>query len=524
MAEPASIFVSIVSDGDAPLGMTLRSAWEHAQAPSALHFGVVSCSGPLAPLPDKPVPAEHITLMGVARGSMSLAAARAVAMGLYAGETWILQVQAGVEFDPHWDALLIEQAAGLGGAQGQWIISSPNVPYRGMTLDQRFLFTPGRFADFFPAEPRLEESEADQGLAARVFTHGWDVVCLPRVPVRAFGAWWPRHEPPSADRSDQSKARLERLLAGEAGLGAYSLGTQRGLDEFKPGNLPLPQPRRALDDSWKKWLAENLQRGCSPEELLSILLKHEFSLASVRECMGVCFPENTAGSGNSSASDQPQPDYRSIAQPPLLRRGHPSLRVVETEKLQLYTLDDCLGEDECNALIEVISLRLRPSTVTLTGTDKHFRTSRTCDLSELKDPLVAMIDEKIARTLGIRRAYAEANQAQRYDVGQQFKAHTDYFEPGTEEFATFGGDAGNRTWTVMIYLNEGIKGGGTHFFAIDRTFEPKRGQAVIWNNLYPDGQPNPDTLHAGMPVTQGHKIIITLWFRAMGKGPMFFED
>jgi prolyl 4-hydroxylase len=289
-------------------------------------------------------------------------------------------------------------------------------------------------------------------------------------------------------------------------------------------NVPLPQSTRALDDSWKKWLAENLQRGCNPEELLAILLKHEFSLASVRECMGVCFPESAAHPGNSRAAGQAQPDYRLIAQPPLLRRGHPKLHAVDSTKLQLYTLDDCLGEDECAALIEVINQRLRPSTVTLAGTDKHFRTSRTCDLSELKDPLVAMIDEKIARTLGIRRAYAEGNQAQRYDVGQQFKAHTDYFEPGTEEFATFGANAGNRTWTVMVYLNEGMQGGGTHFFAIDRTFEPRRGQAVIWNNLYPDGTPNPDTLHAGMPVTEGHKIIITLWFRAMGQGPMFFED
>jgi prolyl 4-hydroxylase len=37
--------------------------------------------------------------------------------------------------------------------------------------------------------------------------------------------------------------------------------------------------------------------------------------------------------------------------------------------------------------------------------------------------------------------------------------------------------------------------------------------AVIWNNLYPDGTPNPDTLHQGMPVKAGHKAIITKWFR-----------
>jgi prolyl 4-hydroxylase len=76
----------------------------------------------------------------------------------------------------------------------------------------------------------------------------------------------------------------------------------------------------------------------------------------------------------------------------------------------------------------------------------------------------------------------------------------------------------------MVYLNDGMGGGGTKFFAIDHTFVPKKGQAVIWNNLNPDGTPNAATLHSGEPVTAGHKLIITKWFRELGSGPMFYED
>ena len=292
---------------------------------------------------------------------------------------------------------------------------------------------------------------------------------------------------------------------------------------ISPAPLP-PTPARELDASWKSWLAENLRRGCDTQELVDILLKNRFSLESIRSCMGVCFPSGGPTAAIGPAPAPGGPDYQLLARPPLLIRGDPRLHAIDTRKLQLYTLDDALGEDECAALIEVINRRLRPSTVTLADTAKDFRTSRTCDLSTLQDPLVAMIDEKIARTLGIRRGYAEGNQAQRYDVGQQFKAHTDYFEPGTQEFATFGAEGGNRTWTFMVYLNDGMQGGGTRFFGIDKTLEPKRGQAVLWNNLYPDGTPNPDTLHAGTPVTAGHKIIITMWFRALGRGPVFFDD
>ena len=65
--------------------------------------------------------------------------------------------------------------------------------------------------------------------------------------------------------------------------------------------------------------------------------------------------------------------------------------------------------------------------------------------------------------------------------------------------------------------------GGTQFAVIGKTFQPRKGRAVIWNNLYPDGTPNYATLHSGMPVLRGHKVIITKWFRERGTGPMLHE-
>ena len=43
-------------------------------------------------------------------------------------------------------------------------------------------------------------------------------------------------------------------------------------------------------------------------------------------------------------------------------------------------------------------------------------------------------------------------------------------------------------------------------------------------HLQPDGTPNRASLHRGMPVVRGHKIIITKWFRERGTGPMLYED
>jgi prolyl 4-hydroxylase len=94
---------------------------------------------------------------------------------------------------------------------------------------------------------------------------------------------------------------------------------------------------------------------------------------------------------------------------------------------------------------------------------------------------------------------------------------------GSELYKRFAGVRGNRTWTFMVYLNDGMTGGATRFTEIDLEVQPKRGMALLWNNLRPDGTPNPATMHCGEPVIAGHKIIITKWFRAMGDGPVFYD-
>lgn len=273
--------------------------------------------------------------------------------------------------------------------------------------------------------------------------------------------------------------------------------------------------KRALDGSWLGWLQENLARGCNPVQLVDILVKNEFAPHEIKEAMGDRFPperEQLAAATNWS--------YRAIASPALIH--HPRAKRLASDRLQLYVLDDFVSPSECAGLVELISSNLRPSTLTTDEKDKTFRTSTTCDLTNLGYPLVTEIDERIAHTLGIRLPYSELTQAQRYDVGQQFKAHTDFFEPGTPEYARFAGPRGNRTWTFMIYLNEGMTGGGTKFWKIGNVFEPKLGRAVIWNNLHPDGTVNRNTVHSGEPVLTGHKIIITKWFREIGSGPMFY--
>lgn len=209
--------------------------------------------------------------------------------------------------------------------------------------------------------------------------------------------------------------------------------------------------------------------------------------------------------------------------PPLLARAPRGLARIETSLFEAYTLADFLDAAECDDLIALIEKNLGPAPLSHYDAGGDFRTSRSCPLSWLDDAVARAIDDKICRTLGIRPGFGEGIQGQWYDVGQQFKPHHDYFVPGTMEYLRFAGLRGNRTWTFMVYLNDGMDGGGTRFVHLDRAVVPQRGMALLWNNLNADGSPNPATQHSGEPVTRGHKVIITKWFRVLGSGPLHFD-
>lgn len=185
---------------------------------------------------------------------------------------------------------------------------------------------------------------------------------------------------------------------------------------------------------------------------------------------------------------------------------------VPTPKLDLFIRRDFLDADECARLIEAIDRMRRPSFIADDNGDKAFRTSETCDLDGT-DPLVARLDARIAAYVGLDAAHGEPMQGQRYAVGQEFKAHTDYFEPSGVDFIRYCARSGQRTWTAMIYLNEPEAGGATRFKLIDKIIQPETGKLLCWNNRGADGRVNPATLHQGMKVRRGVKYIVTKWFR-----------
>jgi len=184
-------------------------------------------------------------------------------------------------------------------------------------------------------------------------------------------------------------------------------------------------------------------------------------------------------------------------------------------ELEIFTIPNFVSAEECDYLCSIIEANNTRSSVAGTGNNSSTydagRTSSTSNLMDT-DKVVNAINRRMHEELNIPTGYSEPTQGQLYEVGQEFRHHTDYFEGDAYNNHCLA--SGQRTWTFMIYLNDVEKGGETEFFKLaQKRFKPTKGTAVVWKNSDGSGRVYPDSFHAGLPVIKGKKIIITKWFR-----------
>jgi hypothetical protein len=291
----ASIFVSIASYCDPMLAFTLASARAQASDPSRVFIGVV----------EQHLPGQHLALADEwqrahvratrvdaleARGPCW---ARALAMALYQGEDWFLQIDSHTWFEPGWDERLVRWGEICEARNSRCIISCyPNPfemkdghpvakvvtnrilafvvkgdsdfatehpvlmfegvavereePILGMHVAGGCLFAPGYIVDDLPYDPHLYFHGEEQSYALRAWTHGWDIFHVPGMPMyhlyTAPGSsprpmhWTPEQDRLRTVRSAQlekaAQLRIAAMLWTDADLGVYGLGTTRTLAEY----------------------------------------------------------------------------------------------------------------------------------------------------------------------------------------------------------------------------------------------------------------------------------------------------
>ncbi|XP_021773888.1 probable prolyl 4-hydroxylase 4 [Chenopodium quinoa] len=201
-------------------------------------------------------------------------------------------------------------------------------------------------------------------------------------------------------------------------------------------------------------------------------------------------------------------------------------------KPRAFVYEKFLTDEECDHLISIAKKELKRSAVADNESgDSQFsevRTSSGAFISNAKDDIVEHIEQKLAVWTFLPQENGEDIQVLRYEEGQKYEAHYDYF---VDKVNIARG--GHRYATVLMYLSDVMKGGETVFpnaelserqkaaiAANDDLSEcgkkgiavkPKKGDALLFFSLSPNAVPDQMSLHGGCPVIEGEKWSATKW-------------
>ncbi|MCO5566601.1 hypothetical protein L7F22_020278 [Adiantum nelumboides] len=157
------------------------------------------------------------------------------------------------------------------------------------------------------------------------------------------------------------------------------------------------------------------------------------------------------------------------------------------------------------------------------GIESKVRTSTSMFLTaaERKYPMIEAIEKRISIYSMVPVENGELLQILRYEQGQFYRPHHDYF---ADEFSIQRG--GQRVATFLMYLTEGMLGGETYFpWVGDNTcscggeekrgtcIEPRQGDALLFWSQKLDGTVDSATSHGSCTVLEGEKWSATKWLR-----------
>ncbi|RYX94190.1 MAG: 2-oxoglutarate-dependent dioxygenase [Comamonadaceae bacterium] len=268
----------------------------------------------------------------------------------------------------------------------------------------------------------------------------------------------------------------------------------------------------------RQWIVEQAQAGHPPETVLKAMLTsgwaEDVAVVAMETTLREHLNANAVQQGLPAAVPVPDP---SLAESPLyLDGGDRQVHVLSVmANPRVVVFGNLLSDEECDALIDLARPRLvRSLTVeTKTGGEElnADRTSHGMFFQRGENELVQRIEARIARLVNWPLINGEGLQILHYTPGTEYKPHYDYFDPREPGTPTILKRGGQRVATLVMYLSEPEKGGGTVFPDLNMEVAPKRGNAVFFS--YERAHVSTKTLHGGQPVIAGEKWIATKWLR-----------
>jgi len=195
---------------------------------------------------------------------------------------------------------------------------------------------------------------------------------------------------------------------------------------------------------------------------------------------------------------------------------------VVSEDPHICYYDNFITDEECDFIVNVSRDHTKRAGVSDPTIDKKTYKGRTNESYWIplnKYDIMKRLCLRIAIEIGVPFKHFESFQVIHYTTGQEYRYHYDAYDKNNQEkYETYCGQRGNRLKTVLSYINDVKKGGGTGFDSItDRKepliIDPIKGRMVIFQNVHEDGSLHKQSRHAGLPVEEGDKWAFNLWIR-----------
>lgn len=95
---------------------------------------------------------------------------------------------------------------------------------------------------------------------------------------------------------------------------------------------------------------------------------------------------------------------------------------------------------------------------------------------------------------------------------KSYLQHYDAFNLDQEDGRRFAANGGQRTVTVLVYLNDVAQGGATAFPNLNLQVQPRQGMALVFFPATVDGALDRQALHAALPAVDT-KYVSQIWIR-----------
>ncbi len=258
-----------------------------------------------------------------------------------------------------------------------------------------------------------------------------------------------------------------------------------------------------LTPSWLNWVQDNLENGKPVEHIATTLFERGYVQASYQFMQMYNL-------------DSPTPRI-DLAKNKITLSDKEVQILFSCTKPMVALIDNFLSDEECQALIDYSNEELKQSRVVSPETglpiEHEARTSDSTGYQRGATPLITTIENRISELINFPVENGEGLQILRYENGGEYRPHYDYFDTANEGSKINMKSGGQRVGTFLMYLCDVEVGGGTDFPLMNFQARPKRGMALYFSNTNVLGEIDKQTMHAGLPTTQGVKYLATKWLR-----------